>query len=199
MARRADHSKEELTEMVIVAARDIIATEGVAKLSARSLSSRIGYTPGTLYNHFRDLDEIVTAVNARTLAGVAAAFANAEKSDDPRQMLHNYADAFIGFIFESGNLWAALFEFKRSDDVAVPAWYRDSIEGLARTIAPWFLKLRPDADPQKAAEAGKLVFASIHSVSALQSSGRLALLLDRDTRSVVHELVEIHIKAFAQG
>lgn len=199
MARRADHSKDELTEMVIVAARDIIATEGIAKLSARAVASRIGYTPGTLYNHFRDLDEIVTAVNARTLAGVAAAFAEAVKSDDPRQMLHNYADAFIGFIFDNSNLWAALFEFKRADGVPVPAWYRGNIEGLARTIAPWFLKLRPDADPAKAAEAGKLVFASIHSVSALQNSGRLALLLDRDTRSVVHELVEIHIKAFAQG
>lgn len=199
MARRADHSKEELIEMVIVAARDIIASEGIAKLSARSLSARIGYTPGTLYNHFKDLDEIVTAVNARTLAGVAAAFAGAEKAADPRQMLHTYADAFIDFSFANRNLWNALFEFKRAEGSPVPAWYRDNIEGLARTIAPWFLKLRPDADPAKAAEAGKLVFASIHSVSLLQNSGRLALLLDRDTRAVVHELVEIHIKAFSIG
>ena len=199
MARRADHTKEELVEMVIVAARDIIVEEGIDNLSARSLSRRIGYTPGTLYNHFKDLDEIVTAVNARTIAGVAEAFALATPSADPRQMLHNYCDAFIGFIDHNQHLWQALFEFRRAPGVPVPEWYRRSIAALAETIAPSFLAIRPTASAAEAAEAGKLVFASIHSVSSLQNSGRLALLLDRDTHAVVHELVDIHIKAFAQG
>lgn len=199
MARRADHTKEELTEMVVVAARDLIVEEGIDNLSARSLSRRIGYTPGTLYNHFKDLDDIVTAVNARTIAGVAQAFAATPHDDDPRRMLHNYADSFIGFIDSHARLWEAMFDFKRAEGVPIPEWYRRSIEALADTIAPCFLSLRAGATPAEAAEAGKLVFASIHSVSSLQSSGRLALLLDRDTRSVVHELVEIHIRAFSQG
>jgi len=199
VARRADHTKEELTEMVIVAARDLIVEEGIANLSARSLSRRIGYTPGTLYNHFRDLDDIVTAVNARTIAGVAEAFAGAKRASDPRKMLHNYADAFVGFIEGNPHLWEALFEFKRAPGVPIPEWYRRSIEALAETIAPCFKTIRPAATNAQAAEAGKLIFASIHSVSSLQNSGRLALLLDRDTLSIVHELVDIHIKAFAQG
>jgi len=199
VARRADHTKEELTEMVIVAARELIVEEGIANLSARSLSRRIGYTPGTLYNHFRDLDDIVTAVNARTIAGVAEAFVGARRSSDPRKMLHNYADAFVGFIESNPHLWEALFEFKRAEGIAVPEWYRRNIEALAETIAPCFKTIRPAATNAQAAEAGKLIFASIHSVSSLQNSGRLALLLDRDTHSIVHELVDIHIKAFAQG
>jgi len=199
LARRADHTKEELNELVVSGAHDLIVEEGIEGLSARSLSRRIGYTPGTLYNHFKDLDEIVTAVNARTIAGVAEAFAAAKRSRDPRQMLHNYADAFIGFIDANPRLWQALFEFKRSDGVAVPDWYRRSILSLAGTIAPCFKAIRPSASEAEAEEAGKLVFASIHSVSSLQKSGRLAFLLGRDTRAVVHELVDIHIKAFAQG
>ena len=196
MARRADHTKEELVALTVAAARRLIAEEGIENFSARGLSRAIGYTPGTLYHHFRDLDDIVTQVNGLTIAGVAEAFAKAKRSSDPRKMLHNYADAFVGYIFENPKLWEALFEFKRAEGVEIPEWYRDSIEGLAQTIAPGFLKLRSGATETEALEAAKLIFASIHSVISLQNSRRVALLIDRDARSIVHELVDIHITAF---
>ena len=196
MARRADHSKEELAKLVIESAETLIAEGGIDDFSARALSRAIGYTAGTLYHHFRDLDDIVTQVNARTLAGLAAAFHGAERSDDPRQMLHNYADAFLGFIRGHRNLWNALFEFKRQPDVAVPTWYVEAIAGLIRIIAKCFHEIRPDLDQTTAARSGQLVFASIHSVSSLESSGRLQLIMDRDIAKVVHELVDTHIVAF---
>jgi AcrR family transcriptional regulator len=196
LARRADHTKEELVAMTIDAARQLIAGEGIENFSARALSRAIGYAPGTLYHHFRDLDDIVTEVNGLTIAGVADAFAKARRSSDPKKMLHNYADAFVGYIFDNPKLWEALFEFKRAAGVEIPAWYRDSIEGLAQTIAPCFSRLRSDASEAEALEAAKLIFASIHSVISLQNSRRVALLLDRDARSIVHELVDIHITAF---
>ena len=196
MARRADHTKQELVAMTIAAARTLIAEEGIENFSARALSRAIGYTPGTLYHHFRDLDDIVTHVNGLTISGVADAFAKAKRSSDPRRMLHNYADAFVGYIFENPKLWEALFEFRRAEGAEIPAWYRDSIEGLAQTIAPCFLKLRAGASKAEASEAAKLIFASIHSVISLHNSRRIALLLHRDARAIVHELVDIHITAF---
>lgn len=196
MARRADHSKEELAKLVIESAETLIAEQGIDDFSARALSRAIGYTAGTLYHHFRDLDDIVTQVNARTLAGLAEAFRGATRSDDPRKMLHNYADAFLGFIRVRRNLWNALFEFKRQPDVPVPEWYVEAIAGLIRIIAKCFHEIRPDLDERTAAQSGQLVFASIHSVSSLESSGRLALIMDRDIGNVVHELVDTHIVAF---
>lgn len=196
MARRADHSKEELAKLVIEAAEKLISEQGIDDFSARALSREIGYTAGTLYHHFRDLDDIVTQVNARTLAGLAAAFRGAVHADDPKKMLHNYADAFLDFIRERRNLWNALFEFRRQPDVPVPAWYVEAIASLIRIIARCFHEIRPDLDDKTAAQSGQLVFASIHSVSSLESSGRLALIMDRDISKVVHELVDTHILAF---
>ena len=196
MARRADHSKEELAKLVIESAETLIAEGGIDTFSARALSRAIGYTAGTLYHHFRDLDDIVTQVNARTLSGLAAAFMGAERSDDPRKMLHNYADAFLGFIRTRRNLWTALFEFKRQPGVPVPGWYVDAIAGLIRIIAKCFHEIRPDLDQKIAAQSGQLVFASIHSVTSLETSGRLALIMDREIDAVVHDLVDTHILAF---
>ena len=199
MARRADHSREELVEMVVAAARQLIAEQGVEKLSARALAGAIGYTPGTLYNHFKDLDDIVTAVNAGTLTALGQAFAAAERSPDPRQMLHNYADAFLGFLKHNRHLWNALFEFRRAEGAQVPQWYVDNIAGLIRILAACFQQIRPEASGAQAAQAAQLVFASVHSVSSLQNSGRLALVMDRDIDVVIHDIVDIHVKAFAQG
>jgi len=196
MARRADHSKEELARLIIDTAEEMIATDGIDRFSARTLSQAIGYTPGTLYHHFRDLDDIATHVNTRTLAGLAQAFAAAPPSPDPREMLHAYADAFLGYIALKRNLWNALFEFRRKPDQMVPPWYVEAIASLIRIVASCFAEIRPDLSPDDARRSGQLVFASIHSVVSLDSSGRLSLVMDRDIRTVVHELVDMHILAF---
>lgn len=199
MARRADHSREELAKLVVETAEELIAEEGVDQFSARSLSRAIGYTAGTLYHHFKDLDDIVTQVNTRTLSGLAQAFAAATPSTDPRQMLHNYADAFLGYIALKRNLWNALFEFRRKPGQPVPPWYLEAIASLIRIVAQCFAEIRPDLDPAAARQSGQLVFASIHSVVSLDSSGRLSLIMDRDIAQVVHELVDMHVLAYTHS
>ena len=47
--------------------------EGVSQVSARALAKRIGYSPGTLYNLFDNIDAVVYQVNADTLRDLAAA------------------------------------------------------------------------------------------------------------------------------
>lgn len=199
MARRADHSREELARLVVETAEDLIAAEGIDNFSARILSRAIGYTAGTLYHHFKDLDDIVTQVNARTLMGLAQTFAEAPPSEDPGQALHNLADAFLGYIALKPNLWNALFEFRRKPGQPVPDWYVEAIASLIRIVADCFVRLRPDRPEVDARKSGQLVFASIHSVVSLENSGRLGLVMDRNINEVVHELIDMHVLAYRHG
>jgi len=59
MGRRSDHTPEQLQDLVLSAARGILADEGLRGLSARRLAARIGYSVGTLYNVYENVDEIV--------------------------------------------------------------------------------------------------------------------------------------------
>jgi AcrR family transcriptional regulator len=196
MARRADHSKAELNTLVIDTAEELIAEHGIDAFSARSLSRAIGYTAGTLYHHFRDLDDIVTQVNTRTLSGLALAFADIDDTSEPRQRLHDYADAVLAYIGLKKNLWNALFEFRRHPDVPMPAWYLETIASLIRNVARSFVEIRPDLGEAVARKAGILTFASVHSVVSLESSGRLGLIVDGDINDVVHDIVATHILAY---
>ncbi len=67
MARRSDHTREELTELAIDAATALIEAEGFANFSARQVAAKIGYTVGTLYNVFGSYDRLLFHVHERPL------------------------------------------------------------------------------------------------------------------------------------
>ena len=49
MARRSDHTREEIREMALVATEQIVSVAGFSALSARKIAKKIGYTVGSLY------------------------------------------------------------------------------------------------------------------------------------------------------
>lgn len=196
MARRADHTREELAKLIVDTATSMIVEHGVEKLSARSLSKQIGYAPGTLYHHFDDLDAIVTAVNVGTLNGLAEAFLSAREGEVTGETLHRYANVFLSYVRDNKHLWNALFEFKRAPDAAVPEWYVGKITGLIQMLTECFMAERPDLPEVEAQEASRLLFASVHSVSSLENSGRLQLIMNRDIDEIAHQLVSIHLDSY---
>lgn len=196
MARRADHTREELAKLIVDTATAMIVEQGVEKLSARALSKQIGYAPGTLYHHFDDLDAIVTAVNVGTLNGLAEAFLNAREGEVTGETLHRYAHVFLSYVRDNKHLWNALFEFKRKPDAEVPQWYVGKIAGLIQMLTECFMAERPDLSEGQAQEASRLLFASVHSVSSLENSGRLQLIMNRDIDEIAHQLVSIHLDSY---
>ena len=71
MGRRSDHSRDEIREMAIAAAAEIVEKEGFQSLTARKVAGRIGYTVGTLYHVFRNFDDLVMHLNAQTIDEMA--------------------------------------------------------------------------------------------------------------------------------
>lgn len=67
MGRRNDHSRDELKDMVIVAAEKILVEEGYSKLTTRRIAKEIGYTVGSLYMVIKNVDDLMLLLNARTL------------------------------------------------------------------------------------------------------------------------------------
>ena len=67
MARRNQHSREELQALAIDAVRELVAEHGLAKLSVRKVAEKIRYTPGMLYHVFANLDDLILHANAATL------------------------------------------------------------------------------------------------------------------------------------
>lgn len=54
--------REQIKKKIFDAASDIMITEGYEKLSIRKIADRIEYSPGVIYNYFKDKNEIIQLI-----------------------------------------------------------------------------------------------------------------------------------------
>lgn len=199
MARRADHTSAQLEKLIIDAAQAIM--EGGEEVSTRAIARRIGYVQGTLYAHFKDLDAIILQVNARTMDGLIARMADVAATAvlDPDETIHTYADVYVDYVTANRRAWDAMFRRQRKPDAPAPEWYRAQIDQLVGQVARAFARIDDSRSAPRCRLAAQLVWASVHSICALESGGRLSLIMQLDLPKAVHRIVDVHIAAFKAG
>ena len=62
MHKRREREIEVMRELIISAAKEIIAKEGFDNLSIRKIAKKIEYSPSIIYHYFKDKDEILNSV-----------------------------------------------------------------------------------------------------------------------------------------
>jgi len=135
MARRSDHSQEEIREMAIKASRSIIIRKGLSALSARKIASEIGYTPGTLYLIFKNQDDLILHINAITLQDLHKQLVSAiKRCRKPESCILKLGHEYVRFAVENRYLWNAIFEHRLPDGQKLPGWFRVHIERLYNLV-----------------------------------------------------------------
>jgi len=186
MARRSDHNREELKELILSSAAQIIENEGSQGLTARKIAKDIGYTPGTLYNVFPSMDGIIITLNAQTLDALLAALndelcINPKKS--PLSNMKTMARTYHQFAEDNSQRWLLLFSHQLPDGEEVPDWMREKIYGLFQPLEnllePYFTNRQSKARTL----AARSLWASIHGMCFLHSTGKLPLVHDKDPLS----------------
>src|SRR4030042_34590 len=100
MGRRSIHTPDDTRELIIEATTAIVEQDGLEGLSAREIAKRIGYSPGTLYNVFENLDDLLLTIEARLLDRLAERLAETDTSGTPQQRVHRLTEAYVAFTQE---------------------------------------------------------------------------------------------------
>lgn len=174
MARRSDHTREELKELMTVAGLAIIEAQGLEGFSARKVAAQVGYTVGTVYNVFGTHDDLVLAMCARTLDHWFAYLQNAVGKAQGRAALHALAIAYIDYSHGNMNTWQALFAHKLAEQRAIPEWYAHKLGGFFTLTEQAVLPLVKT--PKAAHEAARVLWAGIHGIAILSVGGKLDLV-----------------------
>ncbi|PXA04943.1 hypothetical protein DDZ13_02975 [Coraliomargarita sinensis] len=180
MARRKDHTREELTRLTIDAGRKLVMDRGPAALTARNVAKAIGYTPGTLYNLFDNIDGLAAAINigsmtsfAETLEGIASENPGAEVR------LRKISQAYLDFHRDSPHLWSLLF--------AVPVDHHSEAyhQAIHRIFDQVVQAVRPlSSDKGTARRKAKVLWSGLHGICLLNQSGKLNVR-ENDAASVL--------------
>ena len=125
MARRSEHSQEEIKQMVLQAAEDIVQEQGFSALKVRKIASDIGYTVGSIYMVFTNMNDLNMHIKARTWQKLLVSLERGYDAGRPvtPATIEQVASAYLDFTVRNNGLWRMLFEHQLPVAEVVPDWY----------------------------------------------------------------------------
>lgn len=200
MGRRSAHTSEELRELILSAATDLIKAGGLANLSAREIARRIEYSPGTLYNVFDNLDDLVLTIEGRMLDELDCALKNVPDNDDPVAYLQSLAATYLQFTHDNPRLWNLLFEHRLPAGTDLPPSYREKLDGLLirieKALAPLMQSSRSDNDLKRSA---RVLWAGVHGITSLSTADKLSTVTGEAAAPLVDDLVSTYLSGLSHG
>ncbi|MBF0588768.1 MAG: TetR/AcrR family transcriptional regulator [Magnetococcales bacterium] len=189
MARRSDHSREELYEMALDAAREIVLEVGVRGLTTRKVASRIGYSVGTLYNLFENLDDMIVHLNGRILDELHDWLVEDFRQGEPEFSLYALVESYLKFTRKNRTLWNVLFEYRFPEDQELPVWYQEKINRLLRVIERSITPLFTPDREQDRQHAAYVLWCGLHGICALSSTDKLGIVSSKSISEMAGSLI----------
>jgi AcrR family transcriptional regulator len=200
MARRSDHSREEIQAMAIQAAINILSREGLAGLSTRKVATAIGYTAGTLYLVFKNLDELILYVNAAALDELRVLLADECHEDrSPQAQLLAMAHVYLSFARAQFARWSLLYSHRLPSGMEIPGWFHDKVSGLFELVAIPLRHIQPGLNAIAYRQATYALWSSVHGVCELGLNDKLRLGGDIRAEELLDILINNFLKGFKQG
>lgn len=125
-----------LRDRIILQALQLIPERGVEGITMRILARRLGYSPATLYLHFRSKAELLREVAQTGFAQLRARLDERAVEGEPEQILAETARVYVAFGLANPELYRVMFDWR-------PAWQSDvraavfepCLDAFARGIA----------------------------------------------------------------
>ncbi|MDH3690204.1 MAG: WHG domain-containing protein [Gammaproteobacteria bacterium] len=198
MGRRNEHSREQIRQMAIQAASQIIASEGLGGLTARKVAAEIDYTVGSLYMVFRNLDDLVIQVNEQTLDELFHKLKDAVVGHaQSRVALRALGRAYIGFATEHRNRWRAVFEHGLPQGESLPDRFLSKVDrmfGLVQELIRPFAGRRSRKSISLAAQA---LWSGVHGICILSLTQKLGVAGKASVNEVADELIDNYLTGFS--
>ncbi|ASK77725.1 TetR family transcriptional regulator [Paraphotobacterium marinum] len=185
MARRNDHTREELVSITINEVNTFLENKPYHELSLRKLASLIGYVPSTLVNIFGSYDLLLLEVNARTLDELFVDMGKAiYEESDPLKSLRKMAYCYLNFAEKNPYRWQLIFQHKVNSD-KLPEWHSLRINKLIEILDNLVHKVRPSLSSDELTETSRLIWASVHGITLLSVDDKLFMNKNTNGRILI--------------
>lgn len=186
--------------MALAAAEQIVTEQGSKALTARKVAAAIGYTVGTLYLVFSNLDDLVLHVNARTLDEL---FAHIDRMEVPVTDRNRYLKAvslaYLQFATTHPHRWALVFDRRGDDSKPLPDWYKEKVANLFQLVERALQAFPQCRTPEKLFLNSRALWGAVHGVCQLSLAQKWDVVGVDSVEKMVETLVDNFIRGLEAG
>ncbi len=194
MARRSEHSLEEIKALVLEAAETIVREEGFSGLKVRKIASEIGYTVGSIYMVFTNLADLIMHINARTLDAIAGELKHVQDTN-AEQSIQALAITYLSYANQNFNRWCTVFDYPLPEDAEFPGWYQEKVDNVFAPVEARFLELAPELSQEQRTRAARALWCGVHGICVLSITGKQ----DEAGIKDVEEMIVLLVRSFMRG
>lgn len=174
MGRRSDHTPSELRQLALDAAREIVREDGLKGLKTRGIASRIGYTVGTLYQIFNNVDHLIEELNIETMNELHAFMEAGMRESEVNDRLRNLVSLYLTFTHDNSELWNAVLDHKPDPDHEASTAYYEGVGRLIQLVEDAISPLYHEGEEAARTQDANFLWASLYGIVTLALNGRLA-------------------------
>jgi AcrR family transcriptional regulator len=120
----------DLRDACIVAARQVIARQGIENLSLRDVARQLGVSHQAPYKHYPSRDHLLAEVMRRCFEGFAAHLDAREHFDDPQQDLDSLGRQYIDYALSHPLEYRLMFNTPWPATAEHPGLVRDAVHAF---------------------------------------------------------------------
>jgi AcrR family transcriptional regulator len=196
---RRQRQRQELRSGILSAAREIASTEGWQSVTIRRIAERIEYSPPVIYEYFDSKEDLLLELVRMGYAEqLRAVEAGSQTSDGPETALLGMGRAWLGFAFESPDLYQVMYGL---GGVSFPATeLRKEGEKIGEAMAKTIEDMLRENGKEIEDVWGKvtLLWATAHGLVSLHMAGRIVGGKE-ETERLAEQAAHDYLKAWTGG
>lgn len=167
MARRNDHTREELINLTLATVKDFLEENSYHELSLRKIANIIGYVPSTLVNIFGNYNLLLLHAVAQTLDELSQESKNATSGcKDAHEALFELAYCYHDFALKHPYRWQLVFEHNMNG-AELPDWQAKRIDDMTGMLESLLAQIAPHRTNSEVIQASRVLWSGVHGITLL--------------------------------
>ncbi|MGF1701436.1 WHG domain-containing protein [Photobacterium makurazakiensis] len=196
MARRNDHTREELVSMTLEQVKNFLAEHPHHELSLRKVAAMIGYVPSTLVNVFGNYNLLLLHAVAQTLDEL---FAEAEtqmnEATSAEDALKKLAYCYLDFASQNPYRWQLIFQHTMNGE-DLPEWQSDRINNMTGMLETLIREINTELTEEETLEASRVIWSGVHGITLLTVDDKLFTSSPVNGKALIDNLLSTYINAW---
>lgn len=195
---RKERERDAVKDLILSAAREIFLSEGYENTSIRKIATKIEYSPGIIYNHFKDKNDLLLALHDKAFeCKIEALFLSVQNMPDPLERLQATGRGYIQYGIDNPQDYELMFilsctmealavkeEFWQDGAMAINMLKQNIVECMD---AGYF---RKDINPD---EISLILWSQVHGLVSLHNKERLNIYAMEDQKAFMFRSYDVFL------